>query len=186
MYKLESPILDKKSILLKQKRKLFHANDLSLLWGITNKNTLYTTIKRYKQKGVLIPIHKGFYSVVPLSELDPTALAISFLHNYAYLSTETILVREGIIAQAIFPITLLSNVSKKFELAGNYYLVRKMKDEFLYNDLGIVQQDEYKEAGVERAVADLLYFNPKYYFDNQKLIDWEKVKNIQKEVGFAC
>lgn len=186
MYKLGSHNLDKKSILLKQKRKLFHSNDLSLLWGVTNKNTLYTTIKRYKQKGVLIPIHKGFYSVVPLSELDPIALGISFLHNYAYLSTETILSREGIIAQAIFPITLLSNISKKFELAGNDYLVRKMKDEFLYNDLGISKKGEYKEASIERAVADLLYFNPKYYFGNQKLIDWGKVKNIQKEVGFVC
>lgn len=185
MYKLNGRNLDKKSVLLKQERKVFHTNDLALLWGITNKNTLYTTIKRYKQNGVLIPIHKGFYSVVPPSELDPTTLGVSYLHSYTYLSTETILAREGIIAQAIPAITLISNTSKKFDLAGNYYVVRKMKDEFLYNDLGIVQKDNHREAAVERAAADLLYFNPKYHFDNREAINWARVKDIQKEVGFV-
>lgn len=31
--------------LLKANQKLFHTKDIYLLWGITNKNTLYTTIK---------------------------------------------------------------------------------------------------------------------------------------------
>jgi hypothetical protein len=39
-------------------------------------------------------------------------------------------------------------------------------------------------ANIERAVADLLYFNSNYYFDNKKRIDWKKVKKIQKEVGY--
>ena len=184
MYKLNDHNSDKKGVLLRQERKLFHANDLALLWGITNKNTLYTTIKRYKQGGVLIPIHKGFYSVVPLAEIDPIVLGVSCLHNFAYLSAETVLAREGIITQTIPAVTLVSGVSKKFELAGNYYLVRKMKEEFLHNDLGIVQKNGYHEASVERAVADLLYFNPRYHFDNKELVDWEKVNHIQKEVGF--
>ncbi len=185
MYKLDNRNPDKKSALLKQERKLFHTNDLALLWGVTNKNTLYTTIKRYKQSGVLVPIHKGFYSVVPLAELDPIVLGVSSLHNFAYSSTETVLVQEGIIAQTIPAVTLVSGVSKKFELVGNYYVVRKMKEEFLHNDLGIVQKNGYHEATVERAVADLLYFNPRYHFDNHELIDWEKVKHIQEEVGFG-
>jgi len=184
MYKLSGRNPDKKSVLLKQDRKLFHTNDLALLWGITNKNTLYTTIRRYKQRGILIPIHKGFYSVVPLAELDPIVLGVSYLHNFAYLSTETVLAREGVVAQTIPAITFVSSISRKFELIGNYYVVRKMKKEFLHNDLGITQKDNYQEATVERAVVDLLYFNPRYYFDNRELIDWEKVKHIRKEVGF--
>ena len=39
MYKID--------VLLKQDQKVFHTQDLALLWGIINKNTLYTTIKRY-------------------------------------------------------------------------------------------------------------------------------------------
>ncbi len=184
MYRSSNHHPDKKSILLKQGRKLFHTNDLALLWGITNKNTLYTTTKRYKQKGVLIPIHKGFYSVVPPTEIDPIVLGVSYLHGFAYVSTETVLAREGIIAQSIPAITLVSSTSRKFELVDNYYVVRQMKDEFLHHDLGIVQKSGHQEATVERAVADLLYFNPRYHFDNRKLVNWEKVEHIQKEVGF--
>ena len=84
--------------LLKLKEKLFHTNDLALLWGITNKNTLYTTIKRYLQKGILIPVHKGFYSTVPIDQLDPFKLAIGYLHRFTYISCETVLIQEGIIS----------------------------------------------------------------------------------------
>ena len=57
-----------------------------------------------------------------------------------------------------------------------------MKDEYLYNDLGIEKKGMVNRASVERAVADLLYFNSKAYIDNRNLVDWDKVKNIKKEV----
>ena len=50
--------------LLQAPTKLFHTQDLALLWGISNRNTLYTQIKRYVQKSILHPIHKGFYATV--------------------------------------------------------------------------------------------------------------------------
>lgn len=184
MYSLNKPKPDKKSVLLKQSQKLFHTNDLALLWNITNKNTLYTAIKRYKKDGTLIPIHKGFYSVVPLSQLDPVVLGVVFLHRYAYLSTESILVREGVVAQTIPSTTFVSNTTKKFKLGGTRYTVRQMADRYLYNTCGIIKKDHHYEATLERAVADLLYYNPNYYFDNKDLVDWGKVKKIQKEVGF--
>ena len=184
MYSLNKSKPDKKRALLKQDRKLFHTNDLALLWKITNKNTLYTTIKRYKKSGVLTHIHKGFYSVAPLSQIDPITLGASFIHNYAYLSTESILAKEGVIAQTVSVITLVSNSSKKFKLQNTDYLVRQMKDSYLYNTSGIIQKTHYFEAILERAVADLLYYNPNYYFDNKKIIDYDKVEKIKKEVGF--
>ena len=184
MYRLNKPKSDKKSVLLKQSQKLFHTNDLGLLWNITNKNTLYTAIKRYKKDGTLVPIHKGFYSVVPLSQLDPVVLGTAFLHRYTYLSAEFILAREGVIAQTIPTFTLVSNISKKFKLGENHYTVRQMADQYLYNTRGIVKKAHHYEAMSERAVADLLYYNPSYHFDNKDLIDWNKVEKIQKEVGF--
>jgi len=170
--------------LLKLKEKLFHTNDLSLLWGITNKNTLYTTIKRYVQKGILIPVHKGFYSTVSLDQIDPFKLAVGYLHRFAYVSCETVLIREGIIFQKENYLTLVSNVSKKFKISNNSYFVRRLKDSYIYNDRGIDRIDGVMTASVERAVADLLYFNPNYYFDNKKKIDWKKVKEIQKVIGY--
>jgi len=56
--------------LLAAKQEVFHTNDLALLWDIRNRNTLYTTIKRYVAKGTLIPIHKGLYARVTGCYLD--------------------------------------------------------------------------------------------------------------------
>ena len=55
-----------------------------------------------------------------------------------------------------------------------------MKTNFLYNSVGIYEKDGVNYACVERAVADLLYFNPKYYFDASLKIDWDRVKEIKK------
>ncbi|KKP67898.1 MAG: hypothetical protein UR68_C0020G0008 [Candidatus Roizmanbacteria bacterium GW2011_GWA2_35_19] len=170
--------------LLKLKEKLFHTNDLSLLWGITNKNTLYTTIKRYVQKGILIPIHKGFYSTIPLDQLNPFKLAVGYLHQYAYVSCETVLIREGIIFQKENYLTLISGISKKFMISNHSYLVRQLSNNYLYHDREVDKVDTVMTASIERAVADLLYFNPNYYFDNKKKIDWKKVKEIQIAIGY--
>ncbi len=167
-------------------RKVYHSNDLAILWNISNKNTLYTTIKRYVQKGVLISIYKGLYSTVPISELDPLELGRAIIHRYTYLTTESVLAQVGIISQATYAHTFVSNVSKKVTVEDVSFRFRKLKDEYLYNPTGIVQRDGNLIATTERAVADLLYYNPKYYFDFSESIDFEKVKQIQKEIGYPC
>jgi len=184
MYRKSKHTFSKINTLLKQKQKLFHTADLSLLWGITNPNTLYTTIKRYSQKGILIPICKGFYSTIGIDQIDPIELGIGYLHQYSYLSTETVLAQGGIISQNISYFTLISVKSRKFNLGSFSYLARRMKDAFLYQTSGIVIQNNYRRATLERAVADLLYFNPVYHLDGARQINWEKVRQIQKEVGY--
>lgn len=184
MYRKSKRNQTKIGLLLKQERKLFHTNDLAVIWDVANKNTLYTTIKRYVERGILMPIHKGFYAVIELAKINPVELAVSYLHQYAYLSTESVLVEGGIISQDIPHITLVSGVSKRFQLADNAYLVRQMQPRFLYQNRGIIQEKSYKKATIERAVADLLYFNPRYHLDGRRLVDWDKVGFIQKEVGF--
>jgi hypothetical protein len=172
--------------LLKLDRKIYHANDLGILWGIVNQNTLYTTIKRYVQKGILIPIYKGFYSTVPIEQLDPFELGRAIIHRYTYLSTETVLSQAGAITQVIYPYTFISDQSKKVTVASISFLYRQLRDEFLYNPVGITNRNGLFIATTERAVADLLYFNPRYHFDIPESIDWDLVKAIQTEVGYLC
>lgn len=162
--------------LLKQGRDLYHTADLGLLWGITNKNTLYTTIQRYVKKGILISVHKGLYSTKPLNKIDPVTLGLAIIHNYAYVSCEMVLAKEGLINQIVFPVTLVSNKSQKFSAGGHHYMVRKLADKYLHNSEGV--------GTPERAVADMLYFRPSYHFDGENIIDWKKVKFIQKIVGY--
>lgn len=171
-------------VLLKIDRKIFHTQDLALLWEISNRNTLYTTIKRYVQKGILIPIQKGLYATISLEKLNPQKLGLSLVHNYTYISTETVLFEEGVILQVPECITLVSAKSMKISLGGQNYLVRKMQDKFLYQNEGVVEKNGFRKTTLERAIADMLYFNPRYYFDKKDFINWKKVAEIQKRVGF--
>jgi predicted transcriptional regulator of viral defense system len=170
--------------LIKSERKIYHSNDLAILWGISNKNTLYTTIKRYVKKGVLIPIYKGLYSIVSIEQLDPLELGKAVIHHYTYLTTETVLAQEGIITQTIYAYTFVSSKSRKVNVGKWNFIYRRLKDEYLYNTIGIVNKNGDFVATTERAVADMLYFNPKYHFDFAESIDFEKVAVIQKEIGY--
>ncbi|KKR21246.1 MAG: hypothetical protein UT50_C0010G0014 [Candidatus Moranbacteria bacterium GW2011_GWA2_39_41] len=163
---------------------VFHAGDLVNLWQIQNPNTLHTTLKRYAQEGLIVRIQRGLYSLLPVEKIDPKLLGIKILHRYAYVSTETVLAQAGIIFQSIPQITLISSVSQKFTMGKNQYACRKLADKFLFNDAGIILKNGIQVATLERAVADLLYFNSRYYFDAKNLINWNKVRAIQKQIGY--
>lgn len=182
-------IIDKRNTgklnaLLKQERNLFHLTDLRLLWGINNPGTLRRTVSRYVKKGTLIPVYRGFYSILPIEKIDVFDLGASAFHNFCYVSTETVLAQAGIIFQKIYAHTFCSSKTKTIQIGENIYKSRRLKDGYLYNPAGIIDKPNYKIASIERAIADMLYFSPRYHFDAQNLIDWEKVKDIQKEVGY--
>ena len=174
------------SELIKLDRKIYHSNDLAILWDIANKNTLYTAIKRYVQKGILIPIYKGLYSTVPLSQLNPLEMGKAIIHRYTYLSTESVLAQTGVIAQTTYMVTFVSDLHKKVTVGSMSFLFRQLKDEYLYDPTGVINQNGVFVATTERAVADMLYFNPKYHFDILEGIDFDKVRSIQKEIGYPC
>lgn len=163
---------------------LFRDKDLAVLWQMTNSNTLYTTINRYVKKGILEKIKSGIYSLKKSNSVNIDMLGVKILHKYCYVSTETILEREGVIKQKIHRITYVSSLSKKFSLDTNHFLTRQMKDVFLHNNIGIYTRDGVNYASVERAVADLLYFNPTYYIDGNISIDWSSVEKIRRIVGY--
>lgn len=170
--------------LIKLDRRLYHTNDLAVLWGISNKNTLYTTIKRYVHKGIFIPIYKGLYSTVPVAQLNPLELGLAIIHRFAYLSTESVLATAGIISQNSQSFTFVSSLSKKVSVEGWTFAYRKLKDEYLNNPTGLVNQGGVFVATVDRAVADMQYFNPRYHFDVPGIIDWDQVKIVKQEVGY--
>lgn len=163
---------------------IFHTKDLASLWQIQSANTLHTTLKRYTAKGLLYRVYRGLYALKPLDQLDPILLGLKALHSFAYISTETVLAKAGIIFQVSDTITLVSAKSRNFSIGDYYYDSRRLSVKFLYQPAGIIEQNGIKMATVERAVADLLYFNPKAYFDAPKFINWQKVKQIQKIIGY--
>ena len=134
---------------------------------------------------MLFRVHKGFYSTADPYKIDPLLLGIKALHRYTYVSTEWVLAHEGIIQQQTQSITLMSDIQKRFHLLSYDYLSRRLPDNFLHQAVGIETKiDGIRQAGVERAVADMLYFNKDMYFDARNVIDWEKVKKIQQDIGY--
>lgn len=165
---------------------VFHADDLANLWNIHNKNTLHITLFRYVKRGLIYRIYNGLYSIKKINELDSYLLGIKSLHRPAYISCESVLYEYGILNQRPQVITLVSSISKSFSVEQMYYKSRQMKDEYLFNDSGIEIINGVRKASLERAVADMLYFNKEKYLDafNSKLIDWGLVKKIIKDVGY--
>lgn len=166
----------------KLKSSVFHVSDLNRIWGIDNRQTLLIGLKRYVDSGLIHRIHRGLYSIEPISKLDPVLLGAQVINSYCYLSAETILAKHGIIFQQVHYFTFISDQSKRFKIGDNNYHCRQLKKDFLYNDMGVNKTGKFNFATLERAVADVLYFNPKYHFDNPDKINWPKVKNILASV----
>lgn len=177
--------MDKISILTKQQQKLFHASDLRVLWGISKSSTLYQTIYRLVKKDILIRVQKGFYSIVPFNQLDPVEVGFRAINHFSYLSTESVLAKNGVINQSPVKLTFVSSSPANFKINEVLYLVRQLKPQCLNNSLGITQNDRGVFMAItERAVADMLYFQPSYHFDANNLIDWNLVKNYQQQLGY--
>lgn len=172
------------SILAALGEVVFHAGDLANLWDITDKNTLYTTLKRYAKQGLIYRVFRGLYAIRPIEKINPLLLGTKIAHEFSYVSTETVLANKGIIMQDIGQITIVSSKSKKFSIAGYNFRSRQLADMYLFNPAGIEMKNGVRTANVTRAVADMLYFNPRAHFDAHSLIDWKKVKKMQKAIGY--
>lgn len=122
------------------------------------------------------------YAIKPIEEIDPLLLGMKALHSFAYLGTETVLFRAGIINQRPHATTFISGVSRRFSIGGNAYISRKLDDQYLYQETGITMRNGIRESSPERAVADLLYFNAKAHFDGP--VNWTVVQGIQQTLGY--
>lgn len=170
--------------LLQIDQKIYHTNDLAVLWKISNRHTLYMTISRSIARGILYPIYKGLYATVPLEMLNPLILGRAIIHRYTYLTTESVLATAGVISQAVYDYTYAADISKRVSVGPWSFRYRQLKDEFLFHPAGVEEHNAVFTATVERAAADMLYFSPKYHFDVPKLMDIEKMKAIKEKVGY--
>lgn len=170
------------ALLAKTGERIFHTEDLANLWSVQNKNTLRVTLKRYVDNGLIYRIYRGFYSLIPIGEIDPVLIGARALHRFCYLSTETILRHEGYILQSVDYFTFISSKSLGFIIDGHKFKSRQLDEKYLYNPEGILLKDGVKVATTERAICDILYFNPNYHFDRP--IDWRKIRSMQKRIGY--
>lgn len=176
--------MNKLSLLLKSDQLFFHTQDLALLWSIQNRHTLRMTISRYIKRGILHSVVRGLYSTIPAKEIDKFKLGAALIHKFCYLSLESVLEKYGVINQKVYSINYVSSSSKKIELDNNLFVYRQMNPQFLLNPEGMSFEDGVYKASLERAVADSEYFKLNVFFDSPDLINWTRVSEIKKIVGY--
>ena len=144
-------------------RTVFRLNDVALLIGETNFQSLNKKLNYYVRTDKLQNPRKGIYTK---PNYNPEELACT-IYTPSYISLEYVLQKSGIVFQYDSRITAVSYLSRTIEVASQTYLFRKIKGEILLNTAGIIRQDNHINIAIaERAFLDLLYLNTNYYFDN--------------------
>jgi len=147
----------------KDVRTVFRLNEIALLVGETNFQSLNKKLNYYVRTGKLQNPRKGIYTK---PDYNPEELACN-IYTPSYISLEYVLQKSGIVFQFDSSITSASYLSRSIEVTGQTYRFRKIKGEILVNTSGINRHDNHINiASVERAFLDLMYLNTDYYFDN--------------------
>jgi len=143
-------------------RTVFSSKSMSLMLNTKRDMSLTKRLNYYVKKGFLLNPRKGIYTK---RKFNPEELA-GQVFVPSYLSLEYVLQKAGIIFQYDSAITSVSYLSREIEMAGQTYRYRQIKDDILYNTEGIVNSDNINIAIPERAILDMMYLSPEFYFDN--------------------
>ncbi|HPS42222.1 MAG TPA: hypothetical protein PK040_06435 [Anaerolineaceae bacterium] len=163
------------SALLRTGKTVFSTKDLALLWGEPNTGATRVRLHHFVKTGELYHIRQGLYATS--RDYNRRELATRILIP-SYVSFETVLVQEGLIFQYYETIFLASYTTREIEIDGQVYRFRKMKRKLLINPMGIELKSGTSTATCERAMLDMLYIDPDFYFDSFNGVDWEQVFEI--------
>ena len=163
--------------LYKSSKTILTSKDIAFLWQEKSKDNLKSKISYYVKRGNLRRLRRGIFCKD--KEFNPKELATS-IHTPAYISFETVLREEGVIFQDHHAIFVASYLARELKCASYKFIFRKLKDEVLANNQGIISKNGYSQASKERALLDMIYLFKNYHFDNLRNIDWEKCAPLAK------
>lgn len=144
-------------------RTVFRLNDIAILTGETNFQSLNQKLNYHVRTGKLQNPRKGIYAKPAYNAEE----LVCTIYTPSYISLEYVLQKAGIVFQFDSGISLISYLSRTIEVENQTYVYRKMKGEILVNTAGIIRQNnQVNIATAERAFLDLLYLNAESYFDN--------------------
>lgn len=157
-------------------KTVFSLSDLGKIWGIADSQYLRLAVFRLVSRGELFRICRGYYSL----RKDYESLELAFkLLSPSYVSLETVLFRKGVIFQD-YSMTISSAGINRWEkkIDGMLFSYFKIKNDVLLNPMGVEHKLSYAIAGLERAIGDMVYLHPNYYFDNLTSVDKKKLIKI--------
>lgn len=155
-----------------ESRTVFKLNDIAMILGETNFESLNKRLNYYVKTGKLLNPRKGIYAKSGYNMLELAGL----LFTPSYISLEYVLQKSGIIFQYSSQITIVSYQSRHVEIEGIRLSFRKIKNTILIDTTGIITDEKgISMATPERALLDTLYLNSNYYFDNLNSINKESI-----------
>lgn len=157
------------------KQTVFTSREIALLIGAKSMNTLKSKLAYYVKTGRLIRLRRGMFAKNKTYDRNELAVRI---YTPAYLSFETVLARTGVIFQYYESLFVASYLSREVIVDEQKIVYRKLRDDILGNQKGLVDRGYFFEATKERAFLDRLYLFPEYYFDNLRGMDWDVCKEI--------
>ena len=156
-------------------RSVFRLKDVAMLMGETSFNSLNMKLNYYVRTGRLQNLRKGLYGKTSYNQEELACRIFS----PAYISLEYVLQRAGVIFQYDSRFTMISYLSREVEIDNNTFTFRKIKNELLVSQQGILQQgNTVTIATPERAFLDMLYLNGAMYFDNLNPLKKDAIKQI--------
>ena len=156
-------------------QEVFTSMEIAILIGEKDANKLKSKLAYYVKTGKLIRLRRGIFS--KKDDYDKNELAVRIV-TPSYVSFETVLAKEGVIFQYYESIFVASYLSRNLKFKENKFTYRKLKNEILINQKGLINKGTYFEASKERAFLDTLYLFGDYYFDNLRSIDWDACFDI--------
>ena len=162
-------------ILLRYKNTVFSVKEIVLLWGESAGPAFRNRLNDYVAKGKLIRLRRGIYAKDKNYVKEEFATKI---YTPAYISLETVLLREAVSFQYYSQIFVATNRNLSLKVDGQKYELKKMPINILLNKKGINQIGSYNIASKERALLDVIYLHKYSYFDNLRGIDWKKIDEI--------
>lgn len=159
----------------KESRTVFRLNDIAILVGEGNFQSLNKKLNYYVRTAKLENPRKGIYAK---PDYNPEELACTIFAP-SYISLEYVLQKAGIVFQYDSRITSVSYLSRNIEVGSRQFVFRKIKGTALVNTMGIIRQKNHVNiASAERAFLDCLYLEKDSYFDNMNPLDKELVYKL--------
>lgn len=161
--------------ILKLPQTVFSAREIALILGETNHDIVKSKINYYVKRGEIVALRRGIYSKDP--KFNEFELATK-IYTPSYVSFETVLSKHNVVFQYDTSVHVASYVTREIEIGNIKIYYKKVKLDILNNPLGVMYENNYPEATIERAFLDTIYIYGKRHFDNLGPIDFEKCDSM--------
>ena len=136
-----------------KKIKYFSLQDFQQITGLSY-DAARAILQRYKKKNLVINPKRGYYF---FKDYSPSVYELANkLYSPSYISMETVLSKNSIIPETIYPIiSVTPKPTRSFTCQRREYYYHKIKQEAF---CGYFKKENYLIAEVEKAAADYLHF----------------------------